>query len=133
MGRPGAVYPEVLAVERDCLNCDEPFTPAREGWQALYCSPACWRANNGGPGRWRPAAAAASPVPDRLPPKVADAVVAFQETPTHVAEAFAGIRRPARRLVVIGVEHCQRCGVDHQVYGYQQQASYALIGQDGAP
>jgi len=121
VGRPDGVYPEALAGERDCLNCEQPFIPARSGWQAHYCTLACWRANNGGPRRhqaaYRPRPAVAA-VPDRLPPEVADAAVAFQETTTHVAEAFAGIRRPARRLVVVGTEHCPRCDTTHQVYGY---------------
>jgi hypothetical protein len=100
VGRPSQVYPEVLAVERECLNCGEPFTPAREGWQALYCQVACWRANNGGPivhqvftaGGSRPPLPACAPEPP----------------PAYLP------------LAVVGSERCPVCGTDHDVYGYPE-------------
>jgi len=120
------VYPPELAGERDCLNCDEPFTPAVKGWQALYCSHACWRANNGGPGR-KPAALPADPVPEILDQVATsgplDGGIVWPPTPPTPATP---------RLVVIGVAYCPRCGVDHQVYGYQLQHDHVTIRQDGA-
>ncbi len=96
------VYPPELAGERDCLNCDEPFTPAAKGWQALYCSHACWRANNGGP-RHHQTADRPRPVAASSPPPA----------PPHPRPPAA----PA--LVVVGLTVCPRCEIDHEVYGYR--------------
>jgi len=124
MGRPGIVYPPELAGERECLNCDEPFTPAATGWQALYCSHACWRANNGGPGRHqtayrpRPSAEAAPPAADPVP-EILDQVAVSGPLDGGIVWPPTPPAPAASRLVVIGQEHCPRCGVDHQVYGYR--------------
>ncbi len=95
MGRPGTVHPASLADTRACLNCDEPFVPAKQGWQALYCTVGCWRADTGGPRRHtggRPA----------------------------VEEPVEETTVPApSRLVVVGTAWCPACDTHHEVYGYR--------------
>jgi hypothetical protein len=88
---------------RECLNCDEEFPPAREGWQSLYCSLPCWRADNGGPGR------RLTPVPDPAPEPLTGsdfAASSEDEKPEPVVS----------RLVVAGRERCGVCGTDHDVF-----------------
>jgi len=118
VGRPDGVYPEALAGERDCLNCEQPFIPARSGWQAHYCTLACWRANNGGPRRhqaaYRPRPAVAA-VDRSLPRAEVSQREAFVQ---EVAAALDQAADPPSRLVVVGTEHCPRCDTTHQVYGY---------------
>ncbi len=103
MGRPGTVYPASLADTRPCLNCDEPFVPAKKGWQALYCTLACWRAGNGGPAPKQPhpgrhpaprPAATAPAVPPPMPP-------------------------PGPSLVITDLAFCPACDTLHEVYGYR--------------
>lgn len=116
MGRPGApIYPaEPAGGERDCLNCDEPFTPAATGWQALYCSHACWRANNGGPRR-QPPAPPADPVPEILDQVATkgplDGGIVWPPPQPEPAPPAAS------RLIVVGREDCPQCGTPHEVYG----------------
>ncbi|SRR6266542_829649 len=114
MGRPGAVDPPAApAGERACLNCDEPFTPAREGWQALYCTLACWRADNGGPRRRagsRPHSAVTSVDPFMPRAEVEQREAFVQEVATALAPA---------RLAVTGVAWCPACDAPHEVYGYR--------------
>jgi hypothetical protein len=90
-----------VTVERVCLNCDEPFTPAATGWQALYCSLACWRANNGGPG------------------------TSVNPPPLPLAEVHQEItvspQRP--RLFVVAREPCPACGIDHDIYALTEEAT----------
>jgi hypothetical protein len=103
--------------DRECLNCDELFTPAASGWQALYCSLPCWRANNGGPTR------AQRPEPvTAVDPFMPRAEVERREA--FVQEVAAALDRP--RLVVVARERCPRCGVDHDVYALAEKA-----GADG--
>jgi hypothetical protein len=128
VGRPGApIYPaELGSGERDCLNCGDPFIPAATGWQALYCSHACWRANNGGPQRhriaYRPRPVEVVPLPDvPAPPPAGGSFQPPAATPVPVAAGpFPPHQQPPpppSRLVGVGLQHCPRCGVDHQVYG----------------
>jgi hypothetical protein len=110
-----ANYPAALRDERDCLNCGEPFPPAKEGWQSLYCSMPCWRANNGGPGRKPPA----DPVPEILEQAVT-------KGPLHGGiiwppTAPAPITPAPSRLIVVRVEPCPRCDAAHEVYGYPER------------
>jgi hypothetical protein len=126
MGRHGVVYPAPLAGERACLNCEEPFTPTPTGWQALYCTLACWRANNGGPRRHHHTAKPArkgldplvqvTPVADAMTPEEAIATLEPSAPPAPPAPPEPA---PASRLVVIGVTHCPRCDIDDQVYGVE--------------
>ncbi len=118
MGRPDGVYPEALAGERDCLNCERPFTPARSGWQAHYCTLACWRANNGGPRRhqaaYRPRPAVVA-IDRSLPRAEVEQREAFVQ---EVAAALDQATDPPSRLVVVGTEHYPHYDTTHQVYGY---------------
>ncbi len=123
MGRPDGVYPEALAGERDCLNCERTFTPARSGWQAHYCTLACWRANNGGPRRhqaaYRPRPAVAAPLTDPVPEILETVVPQGPLAGGIVWPPSPPPPEPAKsRMVVVGTEHCLRCDTAHQVYGY---------------
>lgn len=118
MGRPKAVYPAELCAERDCRNCGEPFTPAKEGWQALYCKVSCWRANNGGPARMHPKPVKPPPSVTTADPFVPRAEVEQREA--FVQQVAAALEPP--RLVIVGAEHCPRCDTTHSVYGYRGRA-----------
>jgi hypothetical protein len=103
-----ANYPAALRDERDCLNCGEPFPPAKEGWQSLYCSMPCWRANNGGPGR-RPRLVAAEQALDGSAAAARISPAALEPAPE------------ASRLAVVRTKHCPRCDAAHEVYGYPER------------
>lgn len=84
---------------RTCLaGCGREVPPGGPPGTDGYCSPGCWRRNNGLATVRLPLRSVPAPPAPELPP------------PAPPAPA------PASRLVVTGREWCPRCRADHAVY-----------------